>query len=75
MKNIYPCLLIKVTFRVSDGNFNLPTYLCDSSDSIDSCDISDISDSSDSSVSSERSDSRERSDSSDKQIVMNQFLW
>ena len=47
----------KVTFRVLNGNLNLPTYLpiylCDSSDSSDSCDSCDSCDSSDSSDSSE----------------------
>ena len=37
----------KVTFRLSNGNLNLPSYLWYSSDSSDSSDINDSSDSSD----------------------------
>ena len=52
----------KKTFRVSNGNINLPktylpTYLCDRGDSSDSCDNSDSSDSSESFDSSDSSDS------------------
>ena len=39
----------KVTFRLSNGNLNLPTYSSDSCDIYDSCDTCDSSDSSDSS--------------------------
>ena len=57
----------KATFRVSNGNLNLPktyipTYLCDSSDSSDSGDNSDSSDISDSSDSSDSGDSSDSSD-------------
>ena len=52
-----------MTFRVSNGNLNipktyLPSYLCDSSDSGDSSDSSDSNNSSDISDSSDRSDKK-----------------
>ena len=57
----------KMTFRVSNAYLNLPTYLCNSSDSCDSCDSCDSSDSSDICDSSDISDSSPSSQSSEEE--------